>query len=67
MDELEIQVRDGERLDHLRDWVSKLAGQVARIAGLLHLATHVDSIQPPRSDEMSERSTASLVRFPKTT
>jgi replicative DNA helicase len=38
-----LEPRLGPRgdLDHISDWASKLVGHVARIAGLLHLATNV--------------------------
>jgi hypothetical protein len=36
---LELQFRDGGMLEDLKDWGSKLPGAVARIAGVLHLAT----------------------------
>lgn len=37
---VEMELRDGGKLRELRDWGSKLPGAVARIAGLLHFATH---------------------------
>jgi putative DNA primase/helicase len=36
--EVEVNLRPGEELDDLADWGNKLPGQVARIAGLLHIA-----------------------------
>lgn len=39
-EDIEKEMRSGGDLEHLKDWGSKLAGQVARIAGLLHFATH---------------------------
>jgi replicative DNA helicase len=39
-DELETAQAEGGRLSHLRDWASKHAGRVARIAALLHLVEH---------------------------
>jgi Protein of unknown function (DUF3987)/Domain of unknown function (DUF3854) len=36
--EVEHQMRDGERLEEIADWASKLQGAVSRIAGILHLA-----------------------------
>jgi hypothetical protein len=38
---VEKDLRDGERFEHLRDWAGKLPGAAARVAGLLHCATHV--------------------------
>lgn len=35
---VEDELRDGGRLEPIREWAAKLAGQVARIAGLLALA-----------------------------
>jgi hypothetical protein len=34
--EVEVMMRDGGRLEHLRDWGGKLPGQVARLAGVFH-------------------------------
>ncbi|MFJ6784625.1 DUF3987 domain-containing protein [Streptomyces yangpuensis] len=40
---LEPQLRaKGGRLGHIDKWAGKLVGATARIAGLLHLATHID-------------------------
>jgi replicative DNA helicase len=39
--DLEPHLGDGGDLAHVRDWAAKLAGHVARIAGLLHVATHL--------------------------
>jgi hypothetical protein len=36
--EVEVELRPGEELDDLADWGNKLPGNVARIAGLLHIA-----------------------------
>jgi hypothetical protein len=36
--EVEANLRPGEELDDLADWANKLPGNVARIAGLLHIA-----------------------------
>ena len=38
--EIEMEMRPGGRLEHMQDWGSKLAGAVARSAGLLHFANH---------------------------
>jgi hypothetical protein len=40
--ELEPQLAPGAALAHVTDWAGKLAGAVARLAGLHHLATHLD-------------------------
>lgn len=49
MDELEPKLRrGGGELENLRDWASKLTGAAVRIAGLLHLAEHLeDGYQQP--------------------
>lgn len=36
--EVETMLRDGGRLEGLKDWGSKLVGQAVRIAGVLHIA-----------------------------
>ena len=38
--DIEHDLRQGEPLEHLKDWGSKLPGAVARIAGLLHCAEY---------------------------
>jgi hypothetical protein len=38
--EVEIQLRDGGRFEHMHDWAGKLPGAAARIAGILHCAKH---------------------------
>jgi len=35
---IEIELREGGKFENIRDWASKLAGETARIAGLLHCA-----------------------------
>lgn len=37
---VEHDMRDGERFEYMRDWAGKLPGAAARVAGLLHCATH---------------------------
>jgi hypothetical protein len=39
-DRVERALREGERLASLREWGSKHPGRVARLCGILHLATH---------------------------
>jgi hypothetical protein len=43
---LEPQLDPTAELGHINDWAGKLAGQVLRIAGNLHLADHVDEKAP---------------------
>ena len=48
--ELEPLLAPGAALSHVTDWAGKYVGSVARLAGLLHLATHqVDGEQRPIS------------------
>lgn len=49
MNEVEPKLRrGGGELENLRDWASKLTGAAVRIAGLLHLAEHLeDGYQQP--------------------
>jgi replicative DNA helicase len=42
--EVETAMRPGEELDDLQDWGNKLAGRVARYAGLLHMAQWANNI-----------------------
>jgi hypothetical protein len=43
---LEPQLAEGEDLSHLAGWANKLAGAVARIAGVLHMASVFDRHEP---------------------
>ena len=40
---LEPQLAEGEELSHLAEWANKLAGGIARIAGILHMAEYVET------------------------
>jgi hypothetical protein len=42
-DRVEIEQGDGLRLAEIRDWASKLAGALVRMAGCLHLAEETDT------------------------
>jgi hypothetical protein len=45
-DEVEPRIRPAGDLVVIRDWVAKLVGQTARLAGLLHLAEHgIDGVR----------------------
>lgn len=44
--QLEPQLAETGPLGSLQDWAGKLAGAVARIAGVLHIATHVETPAP---------------------
>jgi hypothetical protein len=41
--EVEQKMRDGGLLEHVRDWASKLPGNTARLAAVLHCAQHADN------------------------
>ena len=69
--EVEAMMRDGGRLEHLRDWGGKLPGATARVAGLLHLsdhascATQVTEVPGPtmaRAVALPSRRSQSMVR-----
>ncbi len=44
--EVEASMQPGNELGDMLDWGGKLPGAVARIAGLLHMAKHVDEPEP---------------------
>jgi hypothetical protein len=52
-DELERDQADGGPLSAVRDWASKHAGRVARIAGLFHLVESVDARRDPFATPIS--------------
>ncbi|OPX86078.1 MAG: hypothetical protein A4E53_03284 [Pelotomaculum sp. PtaB.Bin104] len=43
---LEPQLKPYTELGNIADWTGKLAGAVARIAGILHMAEHINSAAP---------------------
>ena len=45
-DEVERQLRPGADLSDIADWGNKLAGAVARLAGILHLFRHAGETKP---------------------
>ena len=45
-DQVEIRLRPGEEWGDIADWGNKLAGNTARLAGILHLLEHVDASKP---------------------
>ncbi|GBE29054.1 MAG TPA: DUF3987 domain-containing protein [Bacteroidetes bacterium] len=44
--EIEKQLRDGNTLEGIREWGNKFPGNIARIAGLLHLSIYAKSTIP---------------------
>lgn len=48
---VEIEMRPGERFEHMTDWAGKFPGAVARIAALLHCAEHAHA--RPDASEVS--------------
>lgn len=50
--EVEARLRDGGEFEHMRDWACKLPGQVARIAGLFHVARYAG--RNPEQYEISQ-------------
>ncbi|MBS0601094.1 MAG: DUF3987 domain-containing protein, partial [Proteobacteria bacterium] len=48
---IEIDMRDGGRFEHVRDWSGKLPGAAARLAGLLHCAEHATGEIPSEIGE----------------
>ena len=56
-DQIEAQQADGGRLYFVRDWASKLAGKIARIAACFHLLEHRHSEAPWRTP-ISEEAVA---------
>jgi hypothetical protein len=59
----EIEPRLGSDLAHIGDWAGKWVGSIVRIAGLLHLATHLrDGYQQPISAE-TIHSAAQIGRY----
>lgn len=50
MAELEPRLGEGGDLAHMTDWAGKLAGEVARIAGVLHLAARAQLATPWGTD-----------------
>jgi hypothetical protein len=46
MDWLEPQLADGAEFGDMTDWAGKLAGAIARIAGILHMLDHAGKMKP---------------------
>jgi hypothetical protein len=53
---VERDMRDGGRLEHIRDWGAKLAGMAARLAGLLHCAEHGSPAAIPLTAETMDKA-----------
>ncbi|MCW2920002.1 MAG: DnaB protein helicase protein [Actinomycetia bacterium] len=64
MDEIEPKLRsNGGELQNLRDWASKLTGAAVRIAGLLHLAQHLEDGYQGEITEDTMRSAIGVGRY----
>ncbi|MFG2002314.1 YfjI family protein [Spirillospora sp. NPDC048911] len=63
MAELEPRLQRGTPLEPLRDWASKLTGAIVRIAGLLHLAEHLDNGYRRPVDEATVRNAIEIGRY----
>lgn len=57
-------MREGGRLDAVVDWAAKLPGQLARVAGLLHIARY--SHEDPARIEIDERDMLGAIAIVKT-
>ena len=55
---LERDMRDGGRLEHVKDWGAKLQGMVIRLAGLLHCAEHGSPSAIPLSGQTMDNAVA---------
>lgn len=63
-DRLEPQLDPrGGRLGHMGDWAGKLAGAAARMAGLLHLAEHLDNGHAQPVTEATMRGALALADY----
>lgn len=60
---LEFMFRDGERLADMKEWGGKLAGQIIRISGLLHVSEHIESLTLDNPDIKNIPSKISLETF----
>ncbi|MEL7564979.1 MAG: YfjI family protein [Dehalobacterium sp.] len=62
---LEPQLGFGGDLSDIADWAGKLAGQVARVAGLLHLAKKVNSEHEHRGCEVEAATINAAIKLAK--
>ena len=49
--QIELAMREGAALEHMRDWAAKLPGQTVRLAGVLHCFAHPEAIHLPISED----------------
>jgi len=59
--EVEISMRPGRRCEYIQDWAGKLPGQVARVAGLLHIARWAKD--KPESHPIDQETMEAAVRI----
>jgi hypothetical protein len=62
MQALEPRLGPGGDLSHVPDWAGKLAGLIARVAGLLHLADRWD-VMEPESERISTETIERAIQF----
>ena len=53
--DIENKLKDGGELENIRDWGSKLVGNVTRVAGLLHIASQIEPSMDYVSRDIWER------------
>jgi hypothetical protein len=59
---LEPRLAEGEELFPLAGWANKLAGAVARVAGILHMVCHTDA-ETPWQSPINSQTVAAAVRL----
>lgn len=63
VDELEPELGSGGRYEHMAGWVGKLAGTIARIAGLLHVANAPERVERAHGEAISEETMLAAIRI----
>ena len=59
--EEEVNLREGRELAGLHAWGGKFHGSIARLVGVLHMATHADSTFPDATDISDDTMTQALM------
>jgi len=55
---VEVELREGGRFEHIKDWAGKLPGAAARIAGVMHCAKYAHSQPQTKKIELSTMNDA---------